>query len=427
MSKYDRLKKENRSNRDKVMSQYHDIQSNVDEMSKDIRHTSMILSDPDSYLAEIDEKFERITKIERADWAFLFFAVALQCVRQYFITNFKERISDQEAAKKTKGHNEEHSARRNSEWFLPSCEEIIANPVPFDANRQIAEIKGALEGAGALGHRLVLGHDPILGWVFGTSNIATSTLTTWKYETYHIRTRAGNVGRGMANFDHITLPVETPEMLDTAFERFFQTGKEGVAVLATSLMKEWVHLKSDINTKNSLPFPIVSTVSPELANTLADYGVDMGNILAVSKQFVYAEGINIIIEILHGLYCIYSESSNPESELMAEEVKMQLNLLKIRTKKIVMWSNVIASTSNLLAVSAMEAVAVAIDNPLLAAKGKSYLDIGGYVATLHRLISDKKFINQVKTEFVMKEWENLIIGEDYSFVEGKRDEQEGLL
>ena len=221
--------------------------------------------------------------------------------------------------------------------------------------------------------------------------------------------------------------VDAVEPDIAAFERFFQTGKEGVAVLATSLMKEWVHLKSDVNTKNSLPFPIVSTVSPELANTLADYGVDMGNILAVSKQFVYAEGINIIIEILHGLYCIYSESSNPESELMAEEVKMQLNLLKIRTKKIVMWSNVIASTSNLLAVSAMEAVAVAIDNPLLAAKGKSYLDIGGYVATLHRLISDKKFINQVKTEFVMKEWENLIIGEDYSFVEGKRDEQEGLL
>ena len=47
-------------------------------------------------------------------------------------------------------------------------------------------------------------------------------------------------------------PVETPKMLDTAFERFFQSGKEGVTVLSTSQIKEWVHLKSDVNTPNSL-------------------------------------------------------------------------------------------------------------------------------------------------------------------------------
>ena len=422
MSKYDRLKRENKANREKVMSQYNGVKSNVDEISKDVEHTAIILSNPDPYLAEIDEKFERITKLKSVDWAFLFFAVALQCVRQYFITNFKVRLTDQEAANKTRGHNEEHSARRDGEWFLPTCEEIVINPVPYDANRQIEGIKGALEGAGALGHRLVLGHDPILGWVFGTSNIATSTLTTWKFETYHIRTRIGNTGRGTACFDHLTHFAETPEMLDIAFERFFQTGKEGVAVLATSLIKEWVHLKSDVNTKNSLPFPLISTVSPDLANTFADYGIDMGNILTVSKQFLYAEGINIIIEILHGLYCIYSESSNPENELLTEEIKMHLDLLKVRTKKIIMWSNVIASTSNLLAVSGIEIAALATDNPLLATKGKQYLDIGGYIATLHRLIYDQKFINQVKAEFVMNEWEKLVIGDDYSFVEGRRDE-----
>ena len=101
---------------------------------------------------------------------------------------------------------------------------------------------------------------------------------------------------------------------------------------------------------------------------------------------------------------------------------MKLNLLKVRTKKIVMWSNVIASTSNLLAVSGVEIAALATDNPRLAAKGISYLDIGGYIATLHRLIYDQKFINQVKAEFVMREWEKLVIGEDYSFVEDRRDE-----
>ena len=38
MSKYDRLKRENKANREKVMSQYNGVKSNVDEISKDVEH-----------------------------------------------------------------------------------------------------------------------------------------------------------------------------------------------------------------------------------------------------------------------------------------------------------------------------------------------------------------------------------------------------
>jgi hypothetical protein len=46
-----------------------------------------------------------------------------------------------------------------------------------------------------------------------------------------------------------------------------------------------------------------------------------------------------------------------------------------------------------------------------------YLDIGGIVVTMHRLISDTQFIRQVKSEFLEKEWQNAVLGDEYSFLE----------
>ena len=51
-------------------------------------------------------------------------------------------------------------------------DEIITNPVPFDAN---VGANGALSGGGKMGHRVTaIGHDPLLGLIFGTANIATN-------------------------------------------------------------------------------------------------------------------------------------------------------------------------------------------------------------------------------------------------------------
>lgn len=66
----------------------------------------------------------------------------------------------------------------------------ITNPVPFDAN---VGANGALSGGGKMGHRVTaIGHDPLLGLIFGTANIATSTLTTMTFDSYHIYTNDNN-------------------------------------------------------------------------------------------------------------------------------------------------------------------------------------------------------------------------------------------
>ena len=414
MSKYDKLKQRNTIQRTEEKPKLDLAVRASEEMAKDARRTAEVYRNAGEILDDIDARFEKATGLEADDVAFLFLAIALQCVRQYVLTNFKERLSDQEAAKETKGHNEEHSLREDVEWFLPTPKQILSNPVPYDANRQSDLVKkatgGALKGAGDLGHRLVLGHDPILGWIFGTANIATSTLTTWNFASYHIRT--------VNKFDTLSEPASTLGVMEKAVKRYFTDGIKGAAVLVTSLFKEWVHLKSDVNTKDSLPFPIISTISTELVNKFADYGLDMANISTVIKQATYAQTINMVIGTLHGMYCYYKYAEKDDSRKITEKSYLTheqsvldlFELSKVKTRRILLWSNIAATGSNAIIVAFM---AYFGDKK----EAIRYLDIGGLIVTLHRLISDTQFIRQVKSEFLEKEWQNAVLGEEYSFLE----------
>jgi hypothetical protein len=321
-------------------------------------------------LNDLDAEFEKQTGLTKIDIPFLFFATALQCVRQYVLTGFPERLDDQTAANATRGHTEEHS-NRSHQWYNPPLDEIITSPVPFDAMYGSPDFELGLSG---LTHRRkTLGHDPILGWIFGTANIATSTLTTNVFSSYHVKT--GTV----ISRDRITNNAQTSSVLYYTKEKLLNRGIEGKKIIAVSLIKEAVHLKSDLNTKESLPFPIVSTFSPELAETLASYGIDMANISAVGKQASYAILINTLIGMLHYLIHDFNKGESRK-------------LYEVRTRKILSYSNYIASASNLLYVS----ISAALGNEAAFRK----LDIGGFIVTLHRIISDSAFIQKIKEEFV---------------------------
>ena len=80
-------------------------------------------------------------------------------------------------------------------------------------------------------------------------------------------------------------------------------------------------------------------------------------------------------------------------------------LYEVRTRKILSYSNVIASTSNIIAVVLM----TYNGNK----KAINYLDVGGIMVTLYRLISDQKFIAQVQQEFLAKEYYDMIMGSEY--------------
>lgn len=343
-------------------------------------------------IKNLDAEFESQTKLRGKDIAFLFFATALQCVRQYVLTDFKERKDDQTAANETQGHIKEHSERHHK-LYNPSIKEIISNPVPFDTTFGAPLIGSDVARHG--GHRYTtLGHDPILGWVFGTANIATSTLTDYSFMSYHILT--GQNKRG-SNIDKLTYHADTSKVISYTFDKLINQGNTGKKIIGTSILKEAVHLKSDIGTADSLPLPIISTVNPELAASLADYGIDMANINAIVKQASYAEAINLLISMIHRI------TYNAEKD-------GDISLFEVRTRKIIDYSNIIASASNVLAVAIGEIIGVATNNEELQKKALRKLDVGGIAVTLYRLISDHAFISDIKQEFILNSFDKMIQG-----------------
>lgn len=345
---------------------------------EEMKRVNSVLNDVEKILDKLDEKFEKATGLNQTDSQILFIAIGLQLIRQYCITAFPLRLDDQTAAKKTFGHCDEHSNRKHR-LYNPSLEEIITNPVPFDAN---IGANGALAGGGKMGHRVTaIGHDPIMGLLFGTANIATSTLTTANMLSYHIYT--GEVGNGKR--DVFRYQADTAKVIKYTAEKLMNGDAEGRLIVATSLCKEIIHLKSDINTINSLPLPIISIFSTQIAADLASYGFDMCNSISIGKQATYSQLINTIIAMIHRLFF----SGISESDKI---------LYKVKTKKIITYSNWVASSSN-LAITAIT-------------KDMKKLDLGGLAVTLSQLITNRRFIREVKEQFIFGSFRELIMGKE---------------
>ena len=363
-----------RKRKSSIMSDMEDISNRLDRGLAETNRVKNVVKATPVILDDLDVQFCRATGLTKTDMLFLFMAAGLQICRQYLLTNFPSRMDDQTAARNAPGHIEEHSAR-NHRYYNPSLEEIITNPVPFDAN---IGADGALSGGGRMGHRVTaIGHDPVLGLIFGTANIATATLTTSSFKSYHIYTND-------MNRDYFRNNASTLLVLSNTVDKLIAQGLDGKAKVAASLMKEIMHLRSDIYSKNSLPLPMVSAINPRLASELAAYGLDMANVITVGKQMTYSIFINSIIAMIHGLF--YDSSTDMDRELY-----------EVRTRKILSYSNLIASSTNLALVAITEDF--------------SKLDLGGLAVTIYRLITDVKFIREVKREFIFGRYKDMIMGD----------------
>lgn len=395
-----------RAKRNALNSRTNNIFAEGDKITQESYRVAELAGNAETVIKNLDEEFEYQTKLNKKDIAFMFFATALQCVRQYFLTDFKIRIGDKEAAGKTLGKKkvDPHDLKarkeagfevRHHKLYNPTLDEIILHPVPFDTTKGSKQFEdlNPFPGTGKLGHRAgAIGHDPILGWIFGTANIATSTLTGWNMQSFHISSKTGTGGG-----DFLKLHADTGKVLSYTFDKLVRENLKGKIIVGTSLVKEGVHLASDVNTKHSLPFPIVSTYDPKLASNLADYGIDMANILTIGKQVTWASAINMLIAMIHRMTFNVEKDGDPK-------------LYEVRTRKVVTYSNVIASASNVLAVGIAAGIGIDTGNEVLIRKSLQKLDIGGLLVTLYRLISDYEFISKLKQEFILNNFDKMIQG-----------------
>lgn len=365
------------------------LSHNLGQMIDEERRVAEISRSAAVIIEDLDRDFKRATKLTDVDIAFLFLAAALQCVRQYVLKPLMDtkRVSDKEAAEQS-GKSDELSDRKHR-YYNPSLDEIITNPVPFDA---IIGADGALSGGSKLGHRATtLGHDPILGLIFGTANIATSTLTNSHFQSWHITTQGKK--------DTFAQRAKTGLVMKYTTDKLVNQGLNGKILVGTSVVKEIIHLRSDVYSKNSLPLPFISAINPKLAGDLAKWGLDMAGVIDAGKQFALAMTIDTLIAFIHGLF--YDETSG-----------LSRSMYEVRTRRVLLYSNVIASVSNVV----VSAVAAHLGGPETAAK---IIDWGGYLNTLRHIVFDTKFINEVKRDFLKNELYTMVTGPQYDFMEGK--------
>lgn len=350
--RYERMKKA-----DQAM--FDTAENNMKLIIDENYRVASVLHDSDRILNDLDKAFREKTGLNTVDFSIMMLATGLQIARQYLLSNEKCRITAKQG---------DNMIKKPIKKVFPDSASILTNSVPYDAVNTSDLFKYSTGIAGTTHRYRTLGHDPILGWIVGPANIMTSSLTKYDFDTFAVS--GGIIQRRYAlNFpgmmqDFLDLAVKYPDRL------------------AVSIVKQAIHFGSDFFTKQGLPIPLISTVDNNLAKDMvAKWHIDM---YSVTRGATISILINQIIKIIHKLF--YNPNLDDEK------------LYEVKARKILLYSNLIATSSN-VAVTALTG-------------NMQLLDVGGMCVTIYRLINDKKFISQIKREFVYGEFEKMIIGDE---------------
>lgn len=309
---------------------------------------------------KLERDFRQKTSLTHLDISILLIAATFQVLRWALLRNDTMRFNKASDSDKFF----ENIAGSLGEYLPASVETIVTDhTVPYDAIRLSDRFKGIYsEGTGISGvnHRYkTLGHDPLAGWVVGTANIATNTLSvndvSSLFPSYHIRNQEFYAKTSLLQIMDwsIDMVQEKPEVIGAAF------------------LKQAVHYSTDVFTKQGLPLPIINQVSPEASKFLVGNNID---VYSVTRGMAFSLLINKLIAMFHRLF-FDSHSDDPK-------------LYDVRTRKIVMYSNTLSTAINLGYVSLT--------------KDFKALDVGGMLVTLWRILTDRKKIHEIKMEFIQK-------------------------
>lgn len=350
--------KDFRKRKDEINSS---LDSTINDLEKGYNETvrvRTVVENTREILDDLDEQFCRKTGLTKTDMAFLFVAVGLQIARQYLLSNDKFRLS---ASQGDKLMGDALSLAP------PKWNEVLLQSVPYDAIKTGTHVSDT--GLAGTTHRYrTLGHDPVFGWIFGTANIMTNSLTKTNFETYQVK--------NMCMVRHY--PLGVAGMIDKAIAYSIDDPK----LLAVCVARQAIHFGSDYFTKQGLPVPGLSMINDDLIMKMtAKWNIDMFSITRGATVSIF---INQLIAMTHRLFY---DGNNEMDEKLHE----------VRTRKILSYSNLIATSSNIAVVAIT--------------KDMKKLDVGGMAVTIYRLITDAKFIRQVKEEFIFGSYKDMIMGD----------------
>ena len=363
-------------------------QANLHEPNEVFLEDIMSEAEIQSAFAELDsieEQFAKKTSIaNKTDLMFLAVATALQVTKSlvfpYIVEKLgygegfdpSERLNHNDKSIETahREANDKFRDKRIKKHGTGHWINILYQTVPYDITRGSKDL--GINMGGKYHRMYTLGHDPILGWIFGTANILTDCITFNNFHTNRI-----------SRIDPITgakKMVITPEVvfLGCMFGECYDEVKADPLNLPAALFAQAQHLKSDEFTKLGLPVPILSTLNEDFASKLYSENYDAlcfaRDAKIVGASFVVSKLFDMIISLLHGLFRKEGEDKD---------------LYEVRSRKILLISNAIASTSTII-------------NASITSNPKN-LDIGSLLNTVTHLFTDVRFILKIKQEFIASE------------------------
>lgn len=266
--------------------------------------------------------------------------------------------------------------------FASKSHILSSRGVPYDATRYEAENFKVFKGAN---HRFAtLGHDPVLGLVFGTSNIMTNSITCVKdANVFGIGARIP--ATYSVSYDAfgknplIGAPAGTVEMLVAAGRRVVSEPDAAAA----ALVKQLIHIGTDLYTPCGIQVPFANLVLDKAHTEALTKYVSTGDVLKVGMQAGMTVLINWLIAALHGCSLIFKDDG---SDYCTE-------MYQARTKKIILISDTIATSSSVVQASIT--------------KNPKCLDLGGAAVLVYRLFSDARFVARLKEEYVQSELDKI--------------------
>lgn len=330
-------------------------------------------------LDEIKQDFSRKTSIvNKTDLSFLMIATALQVVKSLLFPYVSQKFqygdkfdssnrlihnapSIEKAHRKANdGFRDKHLKQHGTGRWI----NILYQTPPYDITKGSKDL--GINMGGKFHRMYTLGHDPILGWIFGTANILTDVITLNDFQSYRvIRTPNMRITGEM-------VPISV--MLGEGFQYI----KDDFLNLPAAIFAQAQHLKSDKYTKVGLPVPIIPSLNENFASELYKSHYDAlcfsRDVKIVGASFAVSKIIDMIISLAHGLFRKKNEAKD---------------FYEVRTRKILLISNSIASTSTVIAAGIT--------------KNPKNLDIGGLLNTVTRLFTDIRFTARIKQEFIESE------------------------
>ena len=341
--------------------------TSMNEIEVEAIRVADILRNTRAILDELDEQFEEKTSLSKMDIKFLFLATGLQCLRQYVFSNDAFRFNKHDDGDKLIGR------------IVPKkWHDVLLASVPYDATKRSIEFDERTGLSGFTHRYRTLGHDPILGWFFGPVNIITDSLT---------------------KSDIIT----TYSVTDKKISGAYQGGTFGAIsdcissinvekkLLPVAVMRQALHFGADYFTKQGLPVPILPSLNNDMAASLVTkFNIDM---YSITRGATLAILINAIIGYIHTLFYKEEHDGSPA-------------FFEVRTRKILTYSNILASASNI--------IAVAVQSFMGNAAALKQLDIGGLFVTLYRILTDYRYVYQIKADFLSNQLYSTLMSDSHA-------------